>query len=212
MKSPEPVTALTDYLLAAVYLAFALPLFSRGYSQRQVSLQLAGFTFFSTVLGSVAGGTYHLIGGEILWKATIYCIGLAGFLMVASAAFVTTVGSLRRILLIGAALQFVAFGTWVITHDDFRYVIYDYGAAMLLTLVLFCSASYRRLSRNTPWIGASVLLTLAGSAFQASDFDLHRNFNHNDAYHIIQIGAGWLLYRGFRNSTDRIPKQPFRIK
>ena len=211
MKSPEPVTAVTDYLLAAVYLAFALRLFSRGRSERQISLQLAAATFFSTFLGAVAGGTYHLVGGQILWKATIYCIGLGGFLMVASAAFVATVGSPRRILLIGAGLQFVAFGTWVVTHDDFRYVIYDYGAAMLLMLVLFCWASYRRLSASTPWIVASVLLAIAGSAFQASGFDLHRNFNHNDAYHIVQIGAGWLLYRGFWGSRDRIPKRPFRI-
>ena len=158
MKSPEPVTAVTDYLLAAVYLAFALRLLSRGCSERQISLRLAAATFFSTFLGALAGGTYHLIGGQVLWKATIYCIGLGGFLMVASAAFVATVGSPRRILLIGAGPQFVAFGTWVVTHDDFRYVIYDYGAAMLLMLALFCWASYQRLSASTPWILASVLL------------------------------------------------------
>jgi uncharacterized protein DUF6962 len=179
-----------------------LRLVSRGRSEQQVSLQLAATTFFSTFLGALAGGTYHLIGGQVLWKATICCIGLGGFFMVASAAFLATAGFPRWILLIGAGLQFVAFGIWVIRDDDFRYVIYDYGAAMLLTLALFCWASYRRLSRNAPWIAASVLLTLAGSAFQVSGFDLHRNFNHNDAYHIIQIGAGWLLYRGFWGSRD----------
>lgn len=211
MNSPEPVTAVTDYLLAAVYLAFALPLLDQGRAQRQVSLQLAAATFFATVLGAGAGGTYHLIGGQVLWKTTIYCIGLTGFLMVASAAFVATTGVPREVFLIGAGLQFAVFGIWVIAHDDFRYVIYDYGTAMLLTLTLFCWASYRRLSQNTPWIAAAVLLTFAGSAIQASGFDLNRNFNHNDVYHIIQLGAAWLFYRGFRGSRDRISKQPFGI-
>ena|SRR5437762_1398194 len=80
MKSPELVTAATDYLLAAVYLAFALRLLDQGRAQRQVSLQLAAATFFATVLGAAAGGTYHLIGGQVLWKTTIYCLGLTGFL------------------------------------------------------------------------------------------------------------------------------------
>jgi len=194
MKSAEFVTGVTDYLLAAVYLGFAWRLLNRGRSQRDISLRLAAATFFATVLGAVVGGTYHLVGGEILWKVTIYCIALTGFLLVAAAAFVAMTGSRRRMLVIGAALQFIAFGIWATTHDDFRYVMYDYGAAMLLTLVLFCLASYQGLNGSTPWIAAAVLLTLAGSVFQASGFDLHRNFNHNDAYHVIQIGSGWRLY------------------
>ncbi len=145
-----------------------------------------------------------MIGRQILWKAKMYSIGLGGFLMVAAAAFVAVIGFSRRILLIGSGLQFVAFGAWWITHDDFRYVIYDYAVAMLLTLVLFCRASYGRVSGSLPWIAGSILLALVGSALQASSFDLHPNFNQNDAFHMIQIGHGWPLYRGFSNSKDRI--------
>ena len=34
-------------------------------------------------------------------------------------------------LVIAASLQFATYGAWVISHDDFRYVMYDYAAAML---------------------------------------------------------------------------------
>ena len=72
-----------------------------------------------------------------------------------------------------------------------------------MTLALFVWASYRRLSRSAPWIAAAILVTFAASVIQASGFDLHRYFNHNDLYHVIQVGAAWLFYRGFRDSKDR---------
>ena len=204
MKPVEPVTAATDYLLAIVYLIFALRLFRQAGMERQHATQLAAAAFTATMLGAAAGGTYHWIGGELLWKLTVYCIGLTGFFMTASAAFVALAGAARRTLLIAAGLQFVAYGTWVWGHDDFRYVIYDYAAAMLLTLCMFVWASHRGLSRSAVWIAAAILVTFAASVVQATALDLHRYFNHNDLYHVIQLGAAWLFYRGFRNGKDRL--------
>ncbi len=204
MKPAEPVTAATDYLLAIVYLIFALRLFRQAGMERQHATQLAAAAFIATMLGAAAGGTYHWIGGEILWKLTLYCIGLTGFFMTASAAFVALAGAARRAFLIAAGLQFVAYGAWVWGRDDFRYVIYDYAAAMLLTLCLFAWASHRRLSRGAVWIATAILVTFAASVIQASGLDLHRYFNHNDLYHVIQLGAAWLFYQGFRNGKDRV--------
>ena len=39
---------------------------------------------------------------------------------------------------------------------------------------------------------------LAAAAAQASGFDLHRHFNHNDLYHVVQIAAMVIFYRGAR--------------
>ena len=36
----------------------------------------------------------------------------------------------------------------------------------------------------------------AGAMVQASGFRLHEHFNHNDLYHVIQMVALVLLYRG----------------
>ena len=92
---------------------FALRLFRQAGVERRQATQLAAAAFFATMLGAAAGGTYHWIGGEILWKLTLYCIGLTGFFMTASAAFVALAGAARRAFLIAAGLQFVAYGAWV---------------------------------------------------------------------------------------------------
>jgi hypothetical protein len=167
-----------------------------------VSLRLAAAAFFATSAGAAAGGTYHLIGTQILWMATVYALGLVGFLMSASAAFLALAGGARRAVLGVAGLQLGIFGVWVAGRDDFRYVIYQHGAALALTFALFCWASYKGRSRGTIWIAAAMLATIAGSIVQASGFSLHRHFNHNDLYHVIQLGAAWLFYRGFLGARD----------
>jgi hypothetical protein len=209
MRPAEPVTAVTDYLLAIVYLFFALRLFRKDRMERQHSTQSAAAAFFATMLAAAAGGTYHWIGGAILWKLTVYSMGLTSFFITVSAVFVALAGAARRAFLITGGLQFAAYAVWAWGHDDFRYVIYDYVAAMLMTFCLVAWAFYRRLSRSAVWIAAAILVTFAASGIQASGLDLHRHFNHNDLYHVIQMGAAWLFYRGFRKCKDRSETSQF---
>jgi hypothetical protein len=48
-------------------------------------------------------------------------------------------------------------------------------------------------------VGVSVL----AAGVQASGFTLHRDFNHNDLYHVIQIAAMILFYAGAKGLRDR---------
>jgi hypothetical protein len=50
---------------------------------------------------------------------------------------------------------------------------------------------------------AGVAVSIAAAAVQASGLDLHQHFNHNDLYHLVQLGALLLYYRGVRLLTDR---------
>ena len=38
-------------------------------------------------------------------------------------------------------------------------------------------------------------MSVIAALVQQSDLALHRNFNHNDIYHVIQLAALFLLYR-----------------
>jgi hypothetical protein len=194
----EPVTALTDYLLAAAYLVLALRLSAKPH----VSTRLASASLFATSLGAVAGGTHHLNGSQLLWTVTVYALGLAGFLMSAAAAFAAVSGLARKAVVVAAGLQFTVYAAWMARHDDFHYVVYQHGAALALTLALFCWASYRGRTAGAVWIGWAILVTAVASAVQTRGFALHRHFNHNDLYHVIQLGAAWLFYRAFREMTD----------
>jgi hypothetical protein len=48
-----------------------------------------------------------------------------------------------------------------------------------------------------------VALAVVGAGVQASGFALHRHFNHNDLFHVIQLAATVLFYRGALRLRDR---------
>ncbi|MFA5516389.1 MAG: hypothetical protein WDA20_08890, partial [Desulfuromonadales bacterium] len=55
------------------------------------------------------------------------------------------------------------------------------------------------------WIAGGILVSFVAAGVQATRLAPHPFFNHNDLYHIIQIGAFYLLYRGGRLLADRAP-------
>ncbi len=89
------------------------------------------------------------------------------------------------------------------THDEFRYAIYDYAPALFGVLLLQAYAAYRWRDGSAGWFIAGVLVSFAAAGIQQSGMSLHRNFNHNDLYHCIQMGALTLFYKGGRLLEDR---------
>jgi len=199
MTVAEPVTLITDYLLAAVYGTLAAKLKRRGAA---TSTRLAAAALLVTGTAAALGGTYHGWPSVPLWKLTVYSLGLADFLTVAAAVFAAFRGPSRRWVLRLAAGKLAVYLAWITFHDEFRYVIYDYLPALAAVVVFAFLADRRGQSRSARWIAAAALVTLAGSAVQQSGFALHRHFNHNDLYHVIQMGAAWLFYRGFGEFRD----------
>jgi hypothetical protein len=178
----EPVTMLTDYALGAVsaYLGVRLLRFSKYWAAAFLALALAAFL----------GGTWHgLWQHDLLWKATILSVGVASFGMVAGSAMLTTREPLRRILFSFAALKLLLYSGWMLFHDDFVWVIADTGSALAIVGAL-------HVWRFNGWMLAGVGASVAAALAQASGLALHRHFNHNDLYHVVQIAAMLLFYRG----------------
>lgn len=178
----EPVTMLTDYALGAVsaWLGFRLFRFSRYWAAAFLALALAAFL----------GGTWHgFLQNDLLWKATILSVGVASFGMVAGSALLTTQGLFRKILVGIAAVKLALYFAWMLFHDDFIWVIADTGSALAIVGAL-------HLWRFNGWMLAGVAVSVAAALAQAGGVALHRHFNHNDLYHVIQIVAMLLFYRG----------------
>lgn len=76
------------------------------------------------------------------------------------------------------------------------------GACGAFVTAGILSAPIRLDSRK--WIIAGILVTLAGFAIQQTGFRSHRDFNHNDIYHVIQTGALYCFFRGARLMQDRV--------
>ena len=176
----EPVTSITDYMLAVAAAWFAWSLWRAG--QRACSL-----TFMFTSLGAFFGGTSHAFASEALFKPAVYSIGLASMFLLIGA---------KPSWAIVAVLKFIAYATWMITHDDFKYVIIDYGVTLILVAILQSIAWFDSRAESAPWIVGSICVSVAGALVQQMNVDLHPHFNHNDLYHVIQLVALWMLYRG----------------
>jgi hypothetical protein len=178
----EPVTVLTDYALGAVsaWLGLRLARVSRYWALAFLALALAAFL----------GGTWHgLFRNDALWKATLLAVGVASFGMVAGSARLASAGGLRKALTLFAALKLLVYSGWMLFHDEFIWVIADTGAALAIVGAL-------HLWRFNGWMLAGVAVSVAAALAQASGLALHRHFNHNDLYHVIQIAAMLLFYRG----------------
>ncbi|MCP4201501.1 MAG: hypothetical protein GY769_06145, partial [bacterium] len=92
---------------------------------------------------------------------------------------------------------------WMARHDGFEYVILEYLPAMVFVAVV---ALWRWIGHGWPggpWVIAGILVSFAAAGVQASGFTLHRHFNHNDLYHVIQMVGFYLLYRAGALLADR---------
>ena len=104
------------------------------------------------------------------------------------------------------AIQFAVFAIWMVGHDDFSYVILEYLPAMVFVLVVSVWRWLGHGWRGGPWAVAGILTSFVAAGVQASGFALHRHFNHNDLYHVIQMLGFYLIYR----AGDKLPEKASR--
>ena len=205
----DPMTVATDYLITVVCLFFAYRLYVRYKADGQKSILLWSLAFLFTAIASLSGGTYHGINTMIpdtvliiLWKTTIYSIGLAGFTMLAGTVIATFIDPVRVLLLIFITAKFLAYGAWMVNHSLFLYVIVDYSSGMLMLLLLQFYSYYWRYDEKVKWLIGGVLVSFLAAAVQQSGIRLHEHFNHNDLYHLIQLAGLGLFYKGAVSLKD----------
>lgn len=200
----EPITLATDYALAAVCVWLGLRLYHNSEAQR--SRAFWGAACLALGLSALLGGTYHGFQQSIanfaaswLWKCTLMLVGLASFCMLAGSANATSSGALRKGILVLAIAKLFAYEGWMLRHDQFIWVIVDTGSTMAAVLILH---AFRHREAGARWILAGVAASAVAAGAQASGFMLHESFSHNDLYHVIQIAAMALFYRGASTIRD----------
>jgi hypothetical protein len=205
----EPSTLITDYLLGTLAEVCGVLLLKKNVSLRQASIRLWALALFATASASYLGGTYHgfqhasgaTVAG-LLWKATTISMGLASFLLLAAALSASFSGQNRRWLLSAAALKLATYAVWMLGHDEFRYVIYDYGSTLALLLVLVIAGKTHGVGGHRAYIASGIVVSIAAAVVRQSGVRLHQHFNHNDLMHVVQMGGVWLLYKGGARLRD----------
>lgn len=187
----EPTTVLTDYALAAVCIVLGTKLVRHS--------KFWALAFLSLALAALLGGTWHgFWRSEILWEATTISVGFASFGMVAGSAFALTENLFRKALFAFALVKLIAYTAWMLSHDAFIWVVADTASALLLVGVL-------HVWKLNGWMLAGVGVSVLAGLAQASGLALHPHFNHNDLYHVMQIAAMFLLYRGVKRYGPPAP-------
>jgi hypothetical protein len=205
----EPTTLITDYMLGTLSELCAILLIKLNTSLRQRSIQWWAFALFAAAVGSYAGGTYHGFQhaldpafAAMLWKVTTISMGVASFFLLTSAITSAFAGQDRRWLIGGAALKLAIYVAWMLGHDEFRFVIYDYGSTLAILLLLVVAERTRGVQGHQTYIAMGILVSIGAAVVQQSGFRLHQHFNHNDLMHVIQMGGVWLLYKGGARLRD----------
>jgi hypothetical protein len=82
-------------------------------------------------------------------------------------------------------------------------IIYSMGASAGL-MVAGCHAAYIKKEDGViKWLSAGIAVTLIGAVVQLSGFRRNADFNHNDAYHVIQIFGLYFFFKAASRLRDR---------
>jgi hypothetical protein len=192
---------LTDWVLAGEAAVLAVLVHRCGGRDRA-----AWTVFFASVgVAALLGGIVHGIfpGGHgttvtAVWRATLLAIGVtaaAGIVAVARALEHGTGG-----LALAAALAWLGYAVVVLfVTDVFAVAIAVYLPVALALLAAFV-VRYRRSGALPALLGAlGLVILLAGSWVQWRQITLHPvYFTYNAVYHVIEMVALVLIYRGAR--------------
>lgn len=214
----EPTTTLTDYALAVQSLWLGTRLLSatslsphenrggEGPGAGQAR-RFWGGALLATAVAAAVGGTSHGFaplldarGFDSLRFLAYLAVGIANLLALWGCGFAFLPRGPRRVFLLAMLIKTVVYAAWLTQHLDFRYVVYDYGASLMLMAVLAVTG------RRRPGAGAllaGVLVGCVGALAQRSGFVLHPHFNHNDLFHVVEMAGVGLYYRAAAALQDQ---------
>jgi len=196
----EPTTAITDFIIGVLGMAFGWQLFNIPDSLFHF---LWGNCFFAVGIGGFLGGISHGFGPrfsellkKIIWRSTLIFVGVTGLSLSLAALTFFTNDKVQNLLMIIAALMLIFYFIQINKQDTFGQAVKFYFPLIVVSLFGFSIAYV-----TTGYLGAlfcsiGLVVSLVASWIQMSGISLHQHFNHNDLFHMIQILGMVLMYRG----------------
>ncbi|MEL6931228.1 MAG: hypothetical protein AAFO95_21790, partial [Cyanobacteria bacterium J06600_6] len=206
----EPMTMVTDYLISAEALIFAILLFRNRNKSAFLNLWVAAFTTIS--VAAFLGGTYHGFAFYLqdstsmaLWIGVVYSLSLYSFLVLSATIINFTPCKFHQLFIALVGFKSLFYLYIAGQKDDFIYVIADYISAMVAVLAILSLTFDVNKKTSTVLLIAGILVSFVAAGVQQSGIILAENLNYNDLSHIISLISFWLLYRGcdiICNQTD----------
>ena len=206
----EPMTVITNVVLAGVAFVLGVRLAYPAAAEGVASASFLALGFFATAMSAAFGAAAHGLDPrtdaaqrERCWRAALFAMGVIGAACIASVAFFTTRGPIRSAILVIAGLKLVAYFVSVSRRPQFRVAVADHGGALAVLLAGSVYAYVRWRAPAAPWLIAGVFVSVVAGVVQARRVVAHRHFNHNDLYHVAEMVALYLCYRGGALLVDR---------
>ena len=159
---------------------------------------------------------------EPVTMLTDYALGVANIYF--AAALAQTIGSHNRVsawlwcaAFVGAAIAALAGGTFhgfslQLSASTFKRLwnvtVFSSGISLGLMAGGVHASYIEKEDGSLKWLISGILLTVAGLIIQSSGFRRREDFNHNDIFHVTQIGASYLLFRFACLLRDRFSLPP----
>jgi hypothetical protein len=210
----EQTTAATDALVAIIAAAFAVMLSMEGGRSDRTKGRIWSATLsllaVAAALGAIAHG-FQMSGrtNELLWMPLNLVLGVTVALFVVGAVYDLRSFSLPRLLVpILLAVGVAFFVVTVLIPGSFLvFVVYE-AIAMLFALVVYIVLAARQALRGAAMMAVGVLVSIMAAAVQATGavrFTLIWDFDHNGAFHLIQMVGLVFLLIGLR--TDLVSRR-----
>jgi hypothetical protein len=203
VRITEPMTLITDYAMGALCLVLAVRLADDPAAGSQLSGRLWAAALAMTALGSFVGGTYHGFldrmsekAGHVVWRLTQAAAGLGSACLLAAAVVATATGPVRSALLVLVGVKLLVYLWSISTRESFTVVIVDYGSALVAILIAAWLVRPGGLAPAAWWLTAGVGVSALAGYIQWARVAPSPRFNHNDLFHVVQMTALYLLYRG----------------
>ncbi len=214
------MTFFTDLLVALVAVLCARRLWKEN-STSQLGARSSARWYWAVALialavAAFAGGVAHAFAVQSpswldsgLWRTVFFAMGLASYSMMVGTAYASARNPLRTVVMLLAGAHFLVYATWMARHSDFKFVVAGYGFALVVVGLLAATTLVRgHQQASMRWWLTAIGITALASIIQRSGFTLHRNFNHNDLYHVIGMFGVLAFYLGARKVTDADQRQP----
>jgi hypothetical protein len=197
----DPATSLTDYAIAVECLILAVALLRFSWTEKIWSL-----AFISVSIATLLAGTFHGFGSALsiphqvqLWQGMRLALVTASFFTLTAAA-ADCRRPWRRFWWAAAIGKLTVMLVWIRATWGFALAVVDYMSALVIVLLL----AWRRSRPSQPhwrpspeflWMLGGLMISAIAALMLVIPWPLASNVPPAAAFHIIQIGALYCIYR-----------------
>jgi hypothetical protein len=162
-----------------------------------------GISFFTLAISALLGGISHGFGPMfseiskmIVWRMTLLFIGLTGLGLFYSVILIFIDGQINFLIIFFLLFCFGFYNYKIFKNDKFIVAVKFYLPLTIISLICFLYIFIYRGYMGALFISVGLLVTLFASLIQSSRIILHRHFNYNDFFHVMQMIGMYLMFKG----------------